>query len=149
MTNATKDKFCRYYRTIVKKRNRDKANSKKNCSLCFNNCGSKKQYTVVSKAKDTCPQLQNFRKERKKYKKKEKKEKGGKDKKKKERNIKRKKKRTIVVYFYFTSKLCSFVRTDNIQVFVNIFLYMIYVCMSVRLCSTQINNTVRWEKGVG
>ena len=29
MTNATKDKFCRYYRTIVKKRNRDKANRKK------------------------------------------------------------------------------------------------------------------------
>ena len=55
MTNVTKDKFCRYYRTIVKKRNRDKANSKKNCLLCFNNCGSKKQYTVVSKAKDTCP----------------------------------------------------------------------------------------------
>ena len=86
MTNATKDKFCRYYRTIVKKRNRDKANSKKNCLLCFNNCGSKKQYTVVSKAKDTCPQLQNFRKERKKersIKRKKKKKKGEKTKRKK------------------------------------------------------------------
>ena len=101
MTNATKDKFCRYYRTIVKKRNRDKANSKKNCSLCFNNCGSKKQYTVVSKAKDTCPQLQNFRKERKKYKKKEKKEKGGKTKRKRKKYKKKENKNNFCIFLFY------------------------------------------------